>query len=423
MEPTEDEIQRCLATLEASRALSPDDARFLALEQAAAHLRKHAKRKRRLARKRASAARDRARREATGLAAARGIDAGLDVHGPALDRERCCYVCKRRYRQVHAFYHLLCEDCGDASQARREPHLDLRGRRALVTGGRVKIGYAVALGLLRSGAQVTITTRFPADAARRYQAEPDAAEWRERLSIEGLDFRRLADVITMIEARRAGPPLEILVNNAAQTVWQPPEAYRELTAAEQLPCPLPVTRWTGGDDSLHALTRVPSALDLQRVNSWVMELEEVPPVEMVEAQVVNNVVPFLLCSRLQPRMIASPFADRYIVNVAALEGQFNRPHKLSRHPHTNMAKAALNMLTRTSAEAYARQGIYMVSVDPGWMSHEGPERIQRRAREAGFHPPLDATDAAARILDPIARGLAGAPVYGVLLKDFREVPW
>ena len=413
------ELADCLRVLEASRALEPDDPRFLALEQAAAHLRKQAKKRRKVARRQATAAHDRAAR-------ARATLGGDHDEGPSQTaRRRPCYVCKQPYQQVHDFYHLLCPTCGDASQAMRDAAIDLRGRRVLITGGRIKIGFATALRCLRAGAEVMVTTRFPVDAARRFAAEPDVDTWRERLDIHGLDFRRLPEVLAAIEAWRAGPALDVLINNAAQTVWVPPSDYRALRAAEAEPPALPVARWTGehAPEFELELAGVDPSLDLIRQHSWVMKLEEVPPIEMIEAQVVNAIVPFLLCSRLQPALLRSRFPDRYIVNVAALEGQFQRDTKPARHPHTNMAKAALNMITRTSAAAYAEQGIYMVSVDPGWVSHEAPPAARARAAAEGFRTPLDMTDAAARILDPVARGLAGRPIWGVLLKDYAEAAW
>ena len=409
---TDDDVQHCLDLLEASRDLDPDDPRFLALENAAAHLRKQAKKKRRAQRRRETRQRDLARQDGTELARSRGKHGRVEP----LERQRTCYVCKQPYRQLHGFYHLLCPVCGDANQARRDATLDLTGRSALVTGGRIKIGYATALRLLRSGARVRVTTRYPHDAVERYTAEPDSADWSERLTVEGLDFRRLGDVLQAIE-QWSTEPLDVLINNAAQTVWRPPEAAADVEAPARRTA-IAVTHW-----SPPAERSATTALDRQRINSWVMRLEQVPPIEMVEATVVNAIVPFLLCSGLHPAMLRSPHPDRYVVNVAALEGQFTRANKLARHPHTNMAKAALAMLTRTSAEGWAEQGIYMVSVDPGWVSHEGPDAVVRRAEERGFHPPLDAEDAAARLVDPIARGLAGQPVYGVLLKDYAEAPW
>ena len=443
---SDEEVASCLELLERSRELDPDDPRYLALENAAAHLRKQAKKRRKQARKRAAAAHDRRLRERTGQARGEGPKDSGASPGPSV-RARPCYVCKQPYREVDGYYHALCPRCAADSKAMRAQQLELEGRRILITGGRVKIGYATALRCLRAGAEVAVTTRFPADAAKRYAAEPDAASWRERLTIHGLDFRRLDDVLRAIETWRspAAGHLDVVINNAAQTVWHGPEHYAALYEGEReqgpaLPSADPpkreeslrsmfaLERWTEAGEALtaassQALAGVELDLDLRREHSWVMRLAEVPPLEIVETQVVNAIVPFLVCSRLEPALLRSPFADRYIVNVTAVEGQFRREGKLTRHPHTNMAKAGLNMVTRTSAPDYAERGIYMTSVDPGWVSHEGPPAAQARAAQMGFRPPLDMDDAATRVLDPVARGIAGEPVWGVLLKDFRIVPW
>lgn len=319
----------------------------------------------------------------------------------------------------------MCGACGDDCLAQRDVPLDLTGRRALVTGGRVKIGYASALRLLRAGAQVHVTTRFAVDAAHRYALEPDFNDWRSRLHIHGLDFRALPVLLDAIERWRVGPPFDILINNAAQTVWHPPEHFRALWRGEMNLAALPdVQVHPIAADTHPVLLDVPAPIiDVSRQNSWTQRLADVAPAEMVEVQVVNLMAPFLICSRLRPNLEASEFKDRYIINVTALEGQFERANKPDRHPHTNMAKAGLNMLTRTSAQDYVQTGIHMVSVDPGWMSNEGPPAQQMRAEAQGFHPPLEAVDCAARIVDPIVRGLNGTPLQGVLLKDFREVPW
>jgi len=409
----DDAIRAALRVLEAARNLPPDDPRYLRLERAVAHLVKTGKKKRRLARKKHKRAEDKALLRTTGLAEKRFGTAPEPPQGE-LHHQRLCYVCRAYYRTPHDYFHTMCETCGEESLARREDPLDVRGRRALVTGGRVKIGYATALRLLRAGAEVHVTTRFAADAAERYAAEPDYATFRSRLHVHGVDFRDLRALLAAIEGWRAGPPFDIVINNAAQTVWHPPEHFKALWAKEAA-APKP--------DAL-ALFDVPApAIDLSRTNSWTQRLHEIAPAEMVEVQVVNLMAPFLITSRLEANLARSPHPDRYVINVAALEGQFDRPNKSDRHPHTNMAKAALNMLTRTSAQDLLRSGIHMVSVDPGWMSHEGPAEVQREAELRGFHPPLEAIDCAARLLDPIVRGLRGEPVQGVLLKDFREVPW
>ena len=152
---------------------------------------------------------------------------------------------------------------------------------------------------------------------------------------------------------------------------------------------------------------------------------QVSSVELLETQLVNAVAPFVLNARLKPLMLRAPGRDQHIVNVSAVEGQFYRRFKTTRHPHTNMAKAALNMMTRTSAADYHADGIHMNSVDTGWVTDEDPaELAERKAKEERFHPPLDIVDGAARICDPIFAGLrSGAPRFGQLLKDYRVCAW
>src|SRR5690242_4327467 len=108
---------------------------------------------------------------------------------PRLNRERACYVCKQPFTKVHRYYDSMCEPCGDFNYSKREQSADLTGEYALVTGARVKIGYQASLKLLRAGAHVIVTTRFPIDAADRYATEPDFAKFKDRLQVHGLDLR------------------------------------------------------------------------------------------------------------------------------------------------------------------------------------------------------------------------------------------
>ncbi len=444
MSLSKEEIQKCLELLKRASALPPDSADYIKLEQAAAYLRKTAKKKRRLQRKKLSAASDRNLLLHTKLSKIRlspdSSPAPESSDPSLLVRQRNCYACKQPYRKVHHYFHQLCSSCGDFTLSHRADLLDLSGRRALVTGGRIKIGYAVALRLLRSGAEVHLTTRFPHDAAERFSNESDWDSWQTRLHIYGSDFRLLGEFLRLINQWRVGPAFDIIINNAAQTVWRPPAYYNQLWKKETLlkhqqlsytskinylsndiqhPTVLnDISLFPVGIKDLHD-----TPIDLRRENSWVQTLEDIQPIEMIESQVVNNIAPFLLCSQLKNNMIRSRFEQRFIINVSAVEGQFNRDNKPARHPHTNMAKAALNMLTRTSAEDYAKNKIYMVSVDPGWVSNESPSKQVEKALLDGIHPPLEMVDAAVRILDPITQALAGQPVYGVLLKDFHEVDW
>jgi NAD(P)-dependent dehydrogenase (short-subunit alcohol dehydrogenase family) len=367
-----------------------------------------------------------------------------------LKRSRRCYVCKEQYWEVDADYHQLCPDCAQVNRVHRDARCDLRGRRAIVTGGRIKIGFHTALKLLRDGAEVLVTTRFPRDAARRYAAVADVADWSDRLHIHGVDLLRLDELQGLVSAVGGRwDHLDILVNNAAQTLHRPPAYHREVRAAEHAPLTGAAARIavTAGeaagvaateavtDDAAHLpfaldalfpaghLDETGQPLDLRPVNSWVLRDGDVPPYEWLAVHIINAFAPFLLTSRLRPLMAASPHPDRYVVQVTAMEGRYTHPTKTPRHPHTNMAKASLNMLTRTVAGDYARDGIYMNSVDTGWVTDERSHPQKTAQRESGFRPPLDVVDGAARVYDPIVRGVGGEPVYGLFLKDYRSADW
>ncbi|MGW1376290.1 SDR family NAD(P)-dependent oxidoreductase [Streptomyces sp. NPDC002446] len=466
----------CLSVLEELDALPLDHPDAIAIRRATAGIYRKVKQRRRQERRAAKTANDRAVTAATATGAPGRIDdetQGLALTSSVsteiagiLERPRSCYVCKSRYTEVDAFYHQLCRPCAQENRARRDARTDLTGRRALLTGGRAKIGMYIALRLLRDGAHTTITTRFPNDAVRRFKAMPDSAEWLHRLKIVGIDLRDPAQVIALADEVSAQGPLDILINNAAQTVRRSPEAYGQLLAAESAPLPagelpaslvlghfgsgapaaLPAARpatpgaLTAEDVTALALTtgsaspaRIEAGTaidagglvpDLHATNSWIQKVDEVDPVELLEVQLCNMTAPFLLVSRLRPALAAAAARRKYVVNVSAMEGQFSRGYKGAGHPHTNMAKAALNMLTRTSArEMLETDGILMTAVDTGWITDERPHPEKMRLADEGFHAPLDLVDGAARVYDPIVRGELGEDLFGCFLKDYAPTAW
>ena len=400
-----------------------------------------------------------------------------------LIKPRACYVCKTEFTRVHFFYDSMCPSCAELNYAKRFQTASLEGQVALITGSRLKIGYQSSLMMLRAGAKVIATTRFPVDSALRYAREEDFNAWKDRLHIYGLDLRHTPSVelfCTYIEQKY--DRLDILINNAAQTVRRPPGFYAHLMAGEMTafqdllpdvqallrPFELckqfiephvrgenglaPALAWNGtmpgiGLSASAKLSQIPythdntlpaekvfpkgqldadlQQVDLREMNSWRLGLGEIPTAEMIELQLVNSIAPFVLCNKLSTMMKRDNTGQKHIVNVSAMEGKFHRFTKTDKHPHTNMAKAALNMLTHTSASDLVKYGIHMNAVDTGWVTDEDPMGLMlRKQQEHDFQPPLDIVDGAARVCDPFFHGiLTGTHWYGKFLKDYFPVDW
>jgi NAD(P)-dependent dehydrogenase (short-subunit alcohol dehydrogenase family) len=471
-----DELAACLAVLARVNELPDGHPDSVAVRRATAKIFKSVKQQRRAELRAQVAAADRAVVAATATGSPQRIDdetQGIPLVSNVVGaragtflRSRNCYICKDLYRDVDAFYHQLCPSCAKKSHERRNARTDLTGRRALLTGGRAKIGMYIALRLLRDGAHTTITTRFPNDAVRRFAAMNDSAEWLHRLRIVGIDLRDPAQVDALADSVIAAGPLDILINNAAQTVRRAPGSYSALVAAEYEPLAAgelpdlvtfdhvrdahPATLLAATAEhpvahpTAHTLTSLAlragsaspervaagTAVDagglvpeLATTNSWVQNVGDVEALEMLEVQLCNVTAPFILISRLRPSMRVASARRKYIVNVSAMEGSFGRGYKGPGHPHTNMAKAALNMLTRTSSRELFDDGILMTSVDTGWITDERPHYTKVRLADEGFHAPLDLVDGAARVYDPIVRGELGEDVYGCFLKDYEPTGW
>ena len=501
------EVEQCIATLERLNADSnqifeiPKERRT-ALIMASGKLSRPSreefsrrKKDAKKAAKRKQAAKDKSARNETGIRYAREASvfvapkllAAADLtkrETKELESARNCYVCKAEFTKLHHFYDTMCSDCGDLNYAKRFQNADVKGQVAVITGSRLKIGYHITLMLLRGGATVIATTRFPVDSALRYSKEADFMEWRHRLKIHGLDLRHIPSVeIFCNYIEQNYDKLDILINNAAQTVRRPAGFYTHLMANEERPFEslpqfakdvlgdhmscieelnalrtaassnknMPVS-WHGpepgiGLRSSAKLSQIPYSfdaslvaqevfpegdldadlqqVDLRKTNSWRLKLGEIETTEMVEVQLVNSVAPFVLCNRLAEIMKKENTGQKHIINVTAMEGKFHRFFKESRHPHTNMAKAALNMLTHTAAGDLAKYGIYMNAVDTGWVTDEDPAELAKMKQEVhDFQPPLDIVDGAARVVDPLFDGInTGKHWCGKFLKDYFPITW
>ena len=334
----------------------------------------------------------------------------------------------------------------------------LKDQIAIVTGGRVKIGYETAIRLLECNCTVIVTTRFVADAIERYKTHIKYDSFKTRLIIYPLDLRKKLNIDKFCKFMYDNfSKLDILINNAAQTIRRPKEFYDHLLPNEMKYANLLLNDVDNNEQSLvtklddklvttgsyishinqvflslcsEDISNFPNGsydgngeqLDLRTTNTWVKELGDIDTEECVECIAINTLAPFHLNQSLK-RLMENANGS-YIVNVSSMEGIFNMRNKTTNHPHTNMAKSALNMMTRTSAKSYANKKIYMVSVDTGWITNEFPNQYMSRSIKHTDRVPLDNLDGACRVLDPVFEYYnTGKATFGVFLKDYVVSEW
>lgn len=417
---------------------------------------------------------------------ASGDDAGTIDFGSILNAPRDsfyshCNMCRGEYLEHHHFYHQLCPRCAEHNWEKRQQTADMSGMVCVVTGGRVRIGYQIVLKLLRAGAFVLTTTRFPNDCALRFSREADFDIWRDRLEVCGpveLCDMRLVEHFCDQLVRRF-PRIHVLINNAAQTLtrqqgWNERMADLEDRAASSLvpsaraillppggpsalclpvsvaatkPTPMPRGGGSSSDNTTQEenvmwkqaeqlqdfpegqLDESRQPLDLSAANSWSRRLGDVSTLELLQTLAANTAAPFIMCSRLAcvlaPKDNTDPCGQ--IINVSALEGKFSVKNKSSGHPHTNMAKAALNMLTHTSCKDMFQRRILMNCVDTGWVTDMAPGGVGAVAatHATWVGPPLDEEDGAARVLDPVFSHLLDSSwlLRGKFFKNYYVCGW
>ncbi|RNA30487.1 oxidoreductase [Brachionus plicatilis] len=387
------------------------------------------------------------------------------------DLSKRCYICKIKFKKMHHFYDQICGQCGDFNYSKRQQTCDFGGKTALVTGCRIKIGYQICLFLLRNKcSQLIGTTRFPKDAYTRFSQEPDFDSFKTRLKIYPLDLRDLNSISKLVTYLNSSlTKLDILINNAAQTIRRNVKFYEHLLEIESrdqdqfdqniksvlindkyleknnflkfndVECclnlkdnnlPLSVVQSQIAlveEDFAPVAKNFPKdvydkdrqQVDLSSKCSWNKVIDEIDMFEFAETQVINSWAPFMICSRLKGLMSRNREEPKFIVNVSSMEGKFNR-YKNVTHPHTNMSKASLNMLTRTCGPDFAQHNIFMTSVDTGWVSEMNPSHVYSYEKTV----PLDEFDGAIRVLDPIIQGYNdNVFLHSVFLKDFKKTEW
>lgn len=380
-----------------------------------------------------------------------------------------CYICNVPTPPNHDFYKKMCHRCGLLNKIKRDSFVNQKNKIAIVTGGRVKIGFETSLRLLRCECYVIITTRFAKDALERYLKEPDYEKWIDNLKIFEADFLSLQDTKDFIDfINEKYDKIDYLINNAAQTIDRPNDFYNHLLLAnpemkfienniinpyhknliennlenknktlennnskdkdkilENKNEIIMKTEYYNCDDKiifeqntelfpLNKYDKFGQQIDLRKKNSWILEIDDIEINEFLKIQAINNFTPFMLVNKLIPLLKRENEQYTYVINVTSMEGIFNWKNKSSRHVHTNMAKASLNMMTRTCSNYLKdKHNIIMCAVETGWNNPQFPLSYD-------YETPLDCLDGAMRILEPIFCQLKDS---GVIYKDYQIYDW
>ncbi len=382
-----------------------------------------------------------------------------------------CYLCMKKTQKIHWFYHSQCPDCGDTSLKFRNLKRDLTGYHAIVTGARLKLGYQIALKLLRAGAEVLITSRKWEEAFHRYQEEPDYSNFVDRLHVMrfSFDLLKISEQMELFqnELQRVWPDkcVDIIIHNAAQTIANVLESDSSSSNSEDL------TESPSSEDSFYndqtktnkrkryplkswftnpfpEVDKYGRVIDRREKNSWTTEFGTVDPNELNNVLMANVTAPFIINQMLLP-YLKNTFDIKkrkpFIIHVHAKEGHFSS-HKTNKHTHTNVAKAGLHMLTRCMASQHATIDILshyqstmedtpwvdrykrnhielghhhnnlshignwvnVHGIDPGWFSKD-EYNIDTLIKRNILCPPIDEIDAASRIVYPIFENLPSFP--------------
>ncbi|KAJ3011487.1 hypothetical protein HKX48_006807 [Thoreauomyces humboldtii] len=390
-----------------------------------------------------------------------------------LTYNRSCHICGIPFRELHHFYDQMCPTCAAFNFTKRFSTADMRGRVCIVTGARVKIGYAIALKLLRMGATVMVTTRFPHDAANRFAREPDFESFGGRVAVYGLDFRdipMLHHFCRHVQERYSR--LDVIINNAAQTVRKPPAYYEHLIAGEaggiaehvrKVVDVVDVYRARGGgyvfghgggqqlssadaaqlsEEGTPASIGLGVALPARQATAHLQDvnvsaaLSQVPLIESDSSLITTKAFPPGLYDRDDQQLDLRP-ENSWMQDL----GQISTVEMMECHVINTFAPwvliSELKPLMERSGPLDGSVGTcdkFIVNVSAmegqfyrnktitGWITDENP--VDQWHKRENAPPPLDEWDAAMRVIDPVLCGVRGEEkVWGVFLKNYKSTRW